>query len=62
MTYLDLALKLIDLATQLVPSIEADIAAAKNGLSTTDTAAAQEQINSLHAQSQELTAKLDALK
>jgi hypothetical protein len=62
MNYLELALELVKLATQLVPSIEADVAAAKGGLSTNDLAAAQAQIDSLHRQSQDLTAQLDALR
>ena len=62
MNYLDLALKLIELATQLVPSIEQDIATAKDALSNQDLAAAQAKVTSLHQQSQALTAQLDALK
>ena len=54
--------QIVQAAATLIPQIETDIAAAKQGLSTTDVTAAQAQIDALHAESLALTAKLDAMK
>jgi hypothetical protein len=59
---LNSANSLVGSLATLVPEIEANYEQAKAALSETDNAKLQAQITQLHADTQSLTARLDALK